>query len=496
MFTLRASLLLSAASRAISQFVPAPTDLLNATGFLGLPVRFKEVPTGICELDPNVKSYSGYVDVSEDEHIFFWFFEARNTDPSQAPLTAWINGGPGSSSMIGIFEGNGPCSIDIDGKVHNNPYSFIRLPDATCPDYARDIGTCGTYSYPNLTLTADTTRNAAPKFWKTLQGFMGAFPQYSRNAFHFATESYGGLYGPIFSEYIKAQNALNISGAQHISLESLSIGNGWFDSLIQHQANYNFTVYPGNTYDYSPFNAQVQSQLYNNLYGPGNCVDQIKDCVARGISETCWSAEKFCTSNVGFMFDKYSDRNEYDVRELIRDRLPYSPYISYLNRAEVRAAIGAFQNFAHRSLAVYQAFTLSGDVIREYGSVSAVRKLVEQDITGTRITCNWLGVEAVADEVNPPGFSSAGYANLTTSDNQVHGQVKQAGKFSFVRVYESGHDVSLQQPLAALEIFERAINGKDIAVGSQTVGPGFITKGTKKSEYREGSSSMHSRVPS
>jgi carboxypeptidase C (cathepsin A) len=36
--------------------------------------------------------------------------------------------------------------------------------------------------------------------WKTLQGFMGAFPQYSANGVHFATESYGGHYGPLFNE--------------------------------------------------------------------------------------------------------------------------------------------------------------------------------------------------------------------------------------------------------------------------------------------------------
>jgi hypothetical protein len=67
-------LLLSlAASAVFSQFVPAPTDLKNATGYLDIPVRYKEVPTGICELDPNVKSYSGYVDVEEGQHYFFWF---------------------------------------------------------------------------------------------------------------------------------------------------------------------------------------------------------------------------------------------------------------------------------------------------------------------------------------------------------------------------------------------------------------------------------------
>lgn len=90
---------------AASQFVQPPNDLKNTSGYLDIPVRYKEVPTGTCELDANVKSFSGYVDVEEDQHIFFWFFEARNGSPEDAPLTVWINGGPGSSSMIGLFQG-------------------------------------------------------------------------------------------------------------------------------------------------------------------------------------------------------------------------------------------------------------------------------------------------------------------------------------------------------------------------------------------------------
>lgn len=51
---------------------PAASAFSNATGYAGVPVRYKEVPTGVCELDPNVKRYSGYADVSENQNIFFW----------------------------------------------------------------------------------------------------------------------------------------------------------------------------------------------------------------------------------------------------------------------------------------------------------------------------------------------------------------------------------------------------------------------------------------
>lgn len=527
-----ALVLLSFLSSSLAQFVAQPpaSAFTSATGYAGVPVRYKEVPTGICELDPTVKSYSGYADVSENQHIFFWFFEARDVDPNEAPLTVWINGGPGSSSMIGLFQENGPCGIDEDGNVYSNPYSWsnvsnmlyidqptqvgfsysipvngyidpasqaiITLPDAICPDYAVNIGTCGTYSYANLSLTANSTSDAAPNFWKTLQGFMGVFPQYSRSGFHFTSESYGGHYGPIFNEYIETQNAKNIPGARKISLETVMIGNGWYNPLIQYQAYYNFTVWPGNTYDYSPFNASVQSQLYNNLYGPGNCVDQIKDCAARGIDEVCESADAFCANLVESLYDVYLNRDEYDIRELMPDPFPYEYYVSYLNTFEVQAAIGAYQNFSESSESVYEAFTATGDDNREYGTVDALKKLLDQGIYvflyagDADYNCNWLGGQVVSHEVGATGFDYAGYTNITTSDSIVHGQVKQAGKFAFSRIYESGHEVPFYQPLAALEIFERAISGKDIATGTVTPGAKYMTEGTTESTYREGNSTI------
>ena len=84
---LRSFAFLAVASATLAQFVPAPKDLTTKLGFAGVQVRYKEVPTGICELNPHVKSYSGYADVAKDQHTFFWFFEAREVDPTHAPLT-------------------------------------------------------------------------------------------------------------------------------------------------------------------------------------------------------------------------------------------------------------------------------------------------------------------------------------------------------------------------------------------------------------------------
>lgn len=99
-FAIIFSYLLAATS---AQFVTPPSNLTTAVGYANVSVRYTQVPAGICELDPDVKSFSGYADVAPNQHIFWWFFEARNQDPTTAPLTVWINGGPGSSSMIGTL---------------------------------------------------------------------------------------------------------------------------------------------------------------------------------------------------------------------------------------------------------------------------------------------------------------------------------------------------------------------------------------------------------
>ena len=66
------------------------------------------------------KQYTGYVYLPpytlapiQQKHsinTFFWFVEARQ-DTETAPLTIWLSGGPGTSSMFSFFHKVGPCEV-------------------------------------------------------------------------------------------------------------------------------------------------------------------------------------------------------------------------------------------------------------------------------------------------------------------------------------------------------------------------------------------------
>ena len=135
------SLAIIATAGVVYAQLPAEvTDLKTITPYEGTTLRYKEPE--ICETTEGVKSYSGFIDIADDKHVFFWFFESRN-DPSSDPITMWVNGGPGSDAMAGLFEGVlilrnispyanretelGPCSLNEDLSTKLNPYAWNEL---------------------------------------------------------------------------------------------------------------------------------------------------------------------------------------------------------------------------------------------------------------------------------------------------------------------------------------------------------------------------------
>ncbi|QRV83770.1 Serine carboxypeptidase [Ceratobasidium sp. AG-Ba] len=235
---MRATLLAIAASSCVSLGLAAPADqhtfsagsLLHSLGshvhtsddgifeHVSIPslpeynIRIKQVEN-LC--DPSVKQYAGYLDVSKHKHLFFWFFESRK-DPHKAPLAAWMNGGPGGSSALGLLMENGPCNVQPKNETKRNPYAWNEVTN-------------------HVFSSRRYTKEAAKDFYAFVQLFLTRFPEYSERPFHVMAESYGGQYAPNFANYINRQNKAQalVPSHRHVNLESVVIVNGMVSVGVQ-----------------------------------------------------------------------------------------------------------------------------------------------------------------------------------------------------------------------------------------------------------------------
>ncbi|KAI0182161.1 serine carboxypeptidase [Hypoxylon sp. FL1284] len=530
------SLLLSSAR---AQFPPTPENVtvLKSKFADGVTISYKE--PGICET--TAKSYAGYVhlppgsleDLGEEQeypiNTFFWFFEARN-DPENAPLSIWLNGGPGSSSLYGLFTENGPCYVNADSNsttlsewAWNTDVNMLYLDQPaqvgfsydTLQNITTDLITgrvvqlaesdptpeqnttllVGTYPSQNRNQTAKGTRNAAIALWHFAQTWFQEFPGYHPNdsRVSLATESYGGRYGPEFAAFFEEQNQKIENGTWNgtdgdnymINFDTLILINSCIDRQIQWPA-YPHIAY-NNTYGLETVNETVYLAMVDALERPGGCRDQINDCraLARvddpdniGINETvnkvCSDAETFCSDYVRSPYLEYSGRNYYDYGSLDPNPFPAPFFATYLNQPHVQSALGVPLNYTQSSSAVSYAFRAIGDYPRP-GWVEDLAFLLESNIKvhmmyGDRdYACNWIGGEAVSLAINYTGtdkFHAAGYTDIVINDTYVGGQVRQYGNFSFSRVYEAGHEVPAYQPETAYRMFHRALFNQDIATGT------------------------------
>lgn len=139
-----------------------------------------------------------------------------------------------------------------------------------------------------------------------------------------------------------------------------------------------------------------------------------------------------------------------------------------------------------------QAFQSTGDFVYEYfmedlNALLAAGVRVALYYGDADYICNWFGGEAVSLAVNythTADFQAAGYTPMLV-DGVEYGEVRQYGNFSFLRIYEAGHEVPYYQPLASLAMFNRTIKNMDIATGEEAVTVSYETNGTASATHTE-----------
>ncbi|KAG1908428.1 alpha/beta-hydrolase [Suillus fuscotomentosus] len=426
----------------------------------------------ICETTPNVTQISGYVDVGTNMSMWFWFFESRNSLET-APFTLWLNGGPGCSSMIGLFKENGPCLVNADrNSTTLNPYSWNNLSNMIYIN--QPIGTG--FSYGNTDMV-NSTETAASYVWTAFQVLFESqlFWKYASREFIFATESYGGHYGPSF------QNRLIASGGIDdipIVVKALMINNGWFDPLIQNIAWLNFATHAPGYGQLQP--DEVLKDMSNALYGSNGCIVQEKACYAAGHSTSsnriCQDADDYCIDNI--YYPAVEGYDQHDLRQNLSILSPPEYYMDYLREKHVMEKIGAEVKYEECANAPMEQFAKTGDAsfcptfpprdartwLPQLSALANSEMKILIWAGDADINCNWLGSHAsvlAMDWYGNKTLHNTPFTNMTINGIPV-AAVQNVDNFSFVWVYAAGHLVPAFQPQVALEIFLQVIQKEQL----------------------------------
>ncbi|WVQ80388.1 hypothetical protein IAT38_002493 [Cryptococcus sp. DSM 104549] len=435
--------------------------VLTSQRFPDHKVRIKST-SGWC--DPDVRSFTGYLDVGFGKDLFFYFFESRSK-PAEDPVVMWINGGPGCSSSLGMLMELGPCSVKDEPKGLNdteyNPYAWNDKANVFFLDEPIGVG----FSHAENGQTVSTTEQAAIDVQAFVSIFFEAFKEFEGRAFHMAGESYGGRYLPVFaSAVVDGNKALVKAGKKPINLQSVMIGNG-------------VTDYFTTTESYFPFQCTLHGDLTEPVQSIANCVAMAeavpkcdkfarKGCLESHDYTACSMAVNYCEEMLGDTFLS-AGVNPYDVTmpctaEELGDSLCYpvtKKIKTYLDLPDVREALGVHKHRGNWSSCDEGVFTRFGQSLDSTGKTWLyVAGLLER---GVRVL-NYVGIldficNHVANEMwmerlewsGKAGYNAETFAEWTVDGHRA-GEYKTSGNLTMLKIRGAGHMVPYDKPVEAL----------------------------------------------
>ncbi|KAK0760881.1 hypothetical protein N5P37_005820 [Trichoderma harzianum] len=365
--------------------------------------------SGVCETTPANMS------------MFFWFFESRNS-PATAPLALWLNGGPGCSSMIGLFTENGPCTFNnVEGNTPVlNPHSWNEYANMLFVD--QPIGT----------------------------GFSFGSETYESRDFGIFTESYGGHFGPRASEYIQSQKADIASGkirGQMINLVALGINNGYYDYEI---AETNFPKFSTNNNYYPLINNSNALEYISEI--ESQCLPGVSKCspFEDGHFDDCVAAFLPCVA-IDNKFGQFflTNYSTHDIRQPAPGNFPPATYITYLQGPAIMKKIGVNVTYSECSSDVANNIDNLDDVVQS--GVTTVIWAGDADAV-----CDWFGGFAAANAIQYQDQTASNQKAVAsyTGNGVKGGEFKSVGVLSWLRVYGAGHAAPAFQPELALQVFK------------------------------------------
>jgi cathepsin A (carboxypeptidase C) len=353
--------------------------------------------------------------------------------------------------MTGLFFELGPASINEQLEPVRNPHSWNSNATVIFLDQPVNVG----YSYSSQRV--NSTHAAAPDVYAFLELFFSQFERFAGNDFHIAGESYCGHYIPEFATEVLSHSD------RSFNLTSVLIGNGITDPLIQNEAWEWMACGKGG---YPPVISEDECQHLRDIYP--TCRNLTQTCYNELTDIACVPANVYCDQ----LIEPYRDtgRNFFDIRDQCGDSsncyVQENWIADFMNLDKVKHALGTeVKNFTGCDSSVSHDFGQTGDRSKPYQG--HVARLLEEGLpvliyAGDKdFRCNWLGNQAWVEALEWSGrdeFLNAANRPWKVNDIQA-GTVRNAGPFTFLRIFDAGHMVPYNQPLNALGMLNEWLLG-------------------------------------
>jgi len=171
-------------------------------------------------------NYAAFITINKEtnSNMFFWYFTAMDGN-KDAPLLLWLQGGPGASSLFGLFTEIGPYNIGKDMEIIPRALTWNKHFHLLFIDNPLGTGFSFTES-EDMYVTNETI--VGINLYNTLTQFFQLFPNLKSNEFFVTGESYAGKYVPACAYTIHESNQ-QVEPTETINLRGISIGDGAFD---------------------------------------------------------------------------------------------------------------------------------------------------------------------------------------------------------------------------------------------------------------------------
>ncbi|KAJ8415874.1 hypothetical protein AAFF_G00404310 [Aldrovandia affinis] len=405
----------------------------------------------------NVKSYSGYLTVNKtyNSNLFFWFFPAQER-PEAAPVLLWLQGGPGGSSMFGLFVEHGPYVVYQNLTVGFRSYPWTSRYSVLYID--NPVGTGFSFTDDDRGFARDQDDVGRDLYRQAVGGaliqFFQIFSEFQLNDFYATGESYAGKYVPAIGYYIHKNNP---SAKVKINFKGVAIGDGLCDPEMMLGGYGEFLYQTGMVDELQKKYVQQQTDTGVRLIQQQKWVEafEVFDSLLNGDLSpypSFFQNATGCTNYYNYLQCKEPTDQEYFAQFVVLPAVRSSIHVgnltfndgSLVEKHLLQDVMKTIKPWLGVLMENYRVLIYSGQL-----DVIVAAPLTERYLP----TVPWSG----ADEYKR---TQRFYWKIQPSDTEVAGYIRQVGEFFQVVIRGGGHILPYDQPERCFDMMDRFLSTK------------------------------------